>query len=63
MPIVDIKLIEGRTLDQKRKLVAAVTDAIVESIGVRPDTVRIVIHDMAKEDYAIAGILIRDEKR
>jgi len=57
MPIVNINLIEGRTLEQKRALVAAVTEAICKTVNVTPDHVRIILQDMAKHDYAVAGKL------
>jgi 4-oxalocrotonate tautomerase len=62
MPIVQVHLKQGRTVEQKRKMVAAVTDAIVKSLSVPPDVVRIIIKDMAKEDYAVAGVLDADKK-
>lgn len=63
MPIIDLKLIEGRTLDEKRKLVAAVTDAVVESLGVKPESVRISLHEMPKGNYSVAGVLASDSKK
>ncbi len=46
MPIVIIYLYEGRSLDQKRKLAAEVTEAICRALDVGPDVVRIMIYDM-----------------
>jgi 4-oxalocrotonate tautomerase len=57
MPIVQIHMIEGRTLDQKRELVRSVTDAVVSSVGVPPERVHIVIDEMKRENFAEAGIL------
>lgn len=62
MPIIDVKLLEGRTVDEKRRLVAAVTDAVVDSLGVKPDSVRITLHEMARENYSVAGVLRSDSK-
>ena len=62
MPIIQINLIEGRTTDQKRKLVASVTDAVVKSLDVGPDAVRIILQEMTKQNYAVAGTLILDNK-
>lgn len=53
-------MFEGRTVEQKRKLVSEMTDAVVKSIGVTPEDVRIIIHDMAKHDYSIGGKLVID---
>lgn len=60
MPIIQVNMFEGRTVDQKRKLVAEMTDAVVKSIGVKPDDVRIIIQDMAKHDYSVGGKLVID---
>jgi 4-oxalocrotonate tautomerase len=61
MPIVEIHLIKGRTLEQKRLLVASVTKAITESLAAPPETVRIILSEMEKDDYAIAGTLMSDK--
>lgn len=61
MPIVQIELLEGRTVEQKRQLVAKVTDAISESLGVSPDAVRIILRDMPRENFAHAGKLYADK--
>lgn len=61
MPIIHIHLLDGRTVDQKRNLVKAVTDAVVSTIDTKPEAVKIVLHDMATHDYATAGILYRDK--
>lgn len=57
MPIIHIHLIEGRSIDQKRALVEKVTAAVCESVNVTPDHVKIILQDMAKHDYATAGVL------
>jgi len=61
MPIVQVELLEGRTVAQKRLLVEKVTQAIVESLGAPAEKVTIIIRDMAKENYAKAGKLASDE--
>ena len=61
MPIVQVELLEGRTLEQKRLLVEKVTQAIVESIGAPEETVSIIIRDMSKESYSKGGKLACDK--
>ncbi|WP_435640188.1 4-oxalocrotonate tautomerase [Micavibrio aeruginosavorus] len=63
MPIVQIHLIEGRTVDQKRVLVEKVTAAVCESVNVTPEHVKIILSDMAKHDYAIGGVLKLDAQK
>jgi 4-oxalocrotonate tautomerase len=55
-------MLEGRSLDLKRKLVGAMTEAVVKSLAVKPEAVRIILHDMAKNNYAIAGVLESEKK-
>ena len=62
MPIIQVHLFEGRTLDQKRKLVASMTEAVVKSLDIKAEDVRIILEDMARHDYAIAGVLASDKK-
>ncbi|EHQ90239.1 2-hydroxymuconate tautomerase [Desulfosporosinus youngiae] len=61
MPIVQIDLLEGRTLDQKRLLVEKVTQAIMESTGAPAESISIILRDMARENYAKAGKLASDK--
>lgn len=62
MPIVQIHLIEGRTLEQKRKLVAEVTRAVVESVDAPPEAVKVILSEMSRDNYANAGVLVIDKK-
>ncbi len=62
MPIIEVKMLEGRTDDQKRKLVKEITEVICRTIDSTPEKVRIFINEMPKKHYAIAGVLESDRK-
>jgi 4-oxalocrotonate tautomerase len=62
MPIIQVHMFEGRTLDQKRKLVDSMTDAVVKSLDVKPEDVRITLSEMVKHNVAVAGVLVSDKK-
>jgi 4-oxalocrotonate tautomerase len=64
VPIVTIMMLEGRTVEQKRKLAKAVTEAIVESLGPPATTAgtRIMILDLPKTNFAAGGVLTCDTK-
>lgn len=62
MPIVQIELLEGRTIEQKRALVKEVTDAICKTLNAKPEAVRIILRDMKFENFANAGVLRSDQK-
>ena len=57
MPVVTIDMIEGRTVEQKKRLVEGVTSAITTALDVSPDAVQIVIIDIPKHNLATAGKL------
>ncbi|MDP4709166.1 MAG: 2-hydroxymuconate tautomerase family protein [Rickettsiaceae bacterium] len=61
MPFLNIQLMKGRTIEQKRQLVSSVTKAVCESVDVAPEKVRVVLSEMEAEDCAIAGVLVIDQ--
>lgn len=63
MPIVQIHMLAGRSTDQKRALADKVTKAICETANCPADAVKIIISDMAHEDYAVGGVLHADTKK
>lgn len=60
MPTCQIHLFEGRSIDEKRTLVEAVTRATCESLGVEPSSVNIVIDEIKRENWGTAGKLWSD---
>ncbi len=60
MPLIEVRMFEGRTLEQKRGLVRDMTEAVVRNCGVKPEDVTIIIHDNLKSDKAKAGKLFSD---
>lgn len=62
MPLVHIDLIEGRSEEQLRGLVKDVTTAIVKNTGAPAEHVHVVLNEMKKNNYSVAGILKSDEK-
>ena len=61
MPYVTVKMLEGRTDEQKRALVEKVTDAVVETTGASKEKVAVIIEEMSKNNYGVAGKRISDQ--
>ena len=57
MPTIRIDMFEGRTPEQKRALVAAITDACVRTLGASPESVDILLFDIARQNWATGGVL------
>jgi 4-oxalocrotonate tautomerase len=55
MPLVTIKIIEGRTLEQKRGMAKDVTAAIAKNLGCPTTAVNIDIVEMKTENYSTDG--------
>ena len=61
MPMVQITMLTGRTIDQKRKLAKRITDAMVEDAGARRESIIVAFHEVTKESYASGGVLMADK--
>ena len=61
MPVVTIQLLSGRSKDQKTKIAKAVTEALVDIAGARPEGVQVIFADIERADWANAGVLMSDK--
>lgn len=63
MPYVNIKITrEGATREQKAKLIAGVTDLLLEVLDKAPARTFVVIDEVEMEDWGVAGLPV-DEFR
>ncbi|ABB15115.1 MULTISPECIES: 4-oxalocrotonate tautomerase [Carboxydothermus] len=62
MPIIQIELLEGRTVEQKRELVKRITEVTVDVVKCPPEAVKIIIREMKPENYGDGGVLRADKK-
>ncbi|MFN3133982.1 MAG: tautomerase family protein [Candidatus Kryptonium sp.] len=60
MPVLIIHMLSGRSSEMKRKLIKKVTDAVVESLNVKPESVRVIINEVDRENFAVAGLPIEE---
>ena len=61
MPLVQVTMLQGRTVDQKRKIAQRITDAMVEEAGARRETIVVTFLEVSKESYASGGELMADK--
>jgi 4-oxalocrotonate tautomerase len=57
MPVVTVQMWTGRSREQKRALVRAITDAMVQHAGAKPANLHVILQEVPKEDWALAGVL------
>ena len=60
MPNITVELLSGRSLDQRREFVHAVTEAAVKILGARGESVRIRFDEIDRTDVANGGLLESD---
>lgn len=57
MPIIRVSLFEGRTVEQKRELVEALTREASRVLGTKPEVTYVVLEEVNKENWGIGGRL------
>lgn len=55
MPIIEVHIAEGRSMEDKNKFVRQVADAAVDSLGVRLEQVRIIIREIHDGHFSVGG--------
>lgn len=61
MPIVNVKLLEGRSDDQLKDLVSEVTQAVEKTTGTNKEAIQVVIEEMKASHYGVAGVRKSDQ--
>jgi 4-oxalocrotonate tautomerase len=62
MPTIRVEMFEGRTPEQKRELVKALTEAACKTLGSSPEAVDVILTDIKKSDWATGGVLWSEKK-
>jgi len=63
MPIVRVEMWPGRTHAQKQELARVITEAVVNVAHTTPEATIVIFQEVAKEDWAQAGVLASDADR
>ena len=48
------------TTERKRELIAELTDTYARVMQMRPDTIRVVIDEVPRENWGVAGVTLAD---
>ncbi len=56
MPMIQVTMLEGRTVEQKHALIRELTDATVRALGVPAERVRVAIHTVTSDEWGIGGV-------
>ncbi len=61
MPILQVEILEGRSVEQKRAMAEKVTQAVCETLVCPPEAVTIIIREIKPEHLAKGGKLSLDK--
>ena len=61
MPTLRVEMFAGRTVEQKRALAQALTEATARTLGGSPDAVDVIFCDVERHDWATGGKLWSDK--
>ena len=62
MPVIQVTMLKGPTVEQKRKLAERLTQAMVEEANATKEAVTITFVEVSREDYASGGVRMADRK-
>ncbi|PFH08672.1 4-oxalocrotonate tautomerase [Collimonas sp. PA-H2] len=57
MPTFNVQIFEGRSAEQKRAFVHAITEVTCKTLDCGPESVDIIIQEVKRENWATAGKL------
>jgi 4-oxalocrotonate tautomerase len=60
MPIAKLMILAGRAPEIKQALIRAVTTSIVDTLNVKPESVRVILQEVPPEHWGIGGVSARD---
>jgi len=55
MPLIQVTMVQGRTVEQKHALIRALTDAMSEAVGTPKDRIRVAIYEITGDEWGIGG--------
>ncbi|WP_206830468.1 4-oxalocrotonate tautomerase [Alicyclobacillus fructus] len=56
MPLIQVTMVEGRSPAQKRALIEKLTDAVVDTLGAKRETVRVILYEVPKSHWGVGGV-------
>jgi 4-oxalocrotonate tautomerase len=63
MPTIRVELFEGRTPEQKKNFVKALTQACVDTLGSKPESVDVLLFDIQPSNWATGGELWSEKQK
>ncbi|GMA49703.1 hypothetical protein GCM10025857_10600 [Alicyclobacillus contaminans] len=63
MPLVQISILEGRPQEAKKRLIEAVTEAVVHTLDANPGAVRVLLYEVPAAHWGVGGVTKADSSK
>lgn len=63
MPLIDIKIIEGRKPEKIDSLIQNVTETVSNTLDAPKQNIRVIIHEIPKTHWSIGGVSAKNLDR
>lgn len=60
MPIIQVNMMGNRSEEQKKELARRVCDTVCQVLDAKPESVRILIHELGPHDFSVAGVTMAE---
>ncbi len=60
MPFVSVKMLEGRTKEQKRKLIKSISKSVSDSLSIDESHVWVVVEEFPADEWGLGGEIACD---
>ena len=62
MPLIQVNILEGRPPEKVKELIENITDTVSETLGAPKQSVRVLVTEMPKTHWGIAGVPASEKK-
>jgi len=62
MPIVEVTLVNGRSQEELRAMISAVTTAVSETVAAPVESIRVIIREVPTTHFAAGGVTIAERR-
>jgi 4-oxalocrotonate tautomerase len=55
MPLIQVTMVEGRSIEQKHDLIRSLSHSMSETLGVPLERIRVAIYEISADEWGIGG--------
>jgi 4-oxalocrotonate tautomerase len=56
MPIIQVQMLEGRSDENIKQLIAGITETAVRALDVKPEQVRVIVQTIPHQYWGVGGV-------